>query len=91
MTDYRPIIDQVAELLGAENYGDVVPRLTAVLEMAALWEETSRRLYTKLSGDKPEWRNGYHPDYILFDMPRNETPQQFYKRLGGLAGKRGGD
>lgn len=42
MTDYRPVIDQVAELLGAENYGDVVPRLTAVLEIKAADDDEIR-------------------------------------------------
>lgn len=46
-----PIVDQVKVLLGAHTYADIVPRLTALIEMAGLWEETSRNLYKKLNGE----------------------------------------
>ena len=46
-----PIVVQVKKLLGAHTYADIVPRLTALIEIAGLWEETSRNLYKKLNGE----------------------------------------
>ena len=47
-----PVIDRVKKLLGAHTYADIVPRLTALIEIAGLWEETSRNLYKKLNGER---------------------------------------
>jgi len=69
MSDYEPIVETARRLLGAESYGDIVPRLTAAIEMAALWEETSRRLYAKLAkqDSELEWLRGHHPDWWTID------------------------